>query len=143
MRVNQETSVSIRFETDVPEYLPSDFLSGDYSIRLTPDDEVQAIEASVIWVTEGKGEEDIGVHFFQRRNRNAINQDTLSQPQRFSTVLPASPRTYAGKILKVHWCVRVRLFLVSGHEITKDREFILGRCGIPVSPEVVEDSESN
>lgn len=126
-------------KNSLTSFAPADFLSGHYSIRLAPDDKALAIEASIIWLTEGKGEEDIGVHFFQRRNRNAIHNESLNQPQRFSTVLPASPLSYEGVILKIRWCVRVRLFLIDGREITADRYFELNKREVPESPEAVAE----
>ncbi|MEL7499682.1 MAG: hypothetical protein AAFN77_18910 [Planctomycetota bacterium] len=127
----QDPLIEIHLESDREQFAPSDFLSGEFWVRLKREHEIQALEYSVIWITEGKGEEDIGVHYFQRRNRTALVSDALSQPQRFSTVLPASPLTYEGMILKIRWCVRVRIFLSGGREVTKDREFDLGHCSIP------------
>lgn len=92
-----------------------------------PAHDIQAIETSVIWLTEGKGDTDIGVHFFERRQKQALTIETFKQPQRISTVLPASPLSYEGQILKIRWCVRVRLFLPEGQQVTQDQYFQLGR----------------
>ena len=37
-------------------------------------------------------------------------------PRRFTTTLPPSPLSYDGQIVKVCWCVRLRLFLPQGQE---------------------------
>ena len=80
----------------------------------------------MIWLTDGKGDSDIGVHCFERRQKQALTSTTFNNPQRISTVLPASPLSYEGNILKIRWCVRVRLFLEEGEQVTKDQYFKLG-----------------
>lgn len=79
----------------------------------------------MIWKAEGKGEEDIGVHFFERRNRATLGANAFDRPQKLTTVLPLSPFSYDGKILKIVWLVRVRLFLDSGREFIADEPFLL------------------
>ena len=105
-------------------YQPGDFLICEYRIIPAANEEISVIESSVLWSTEGKGEEDIGVHFFERKKSMPL-QAYLS-PQRLSTVLPASPLSYDGTILKVNWYVRVRLFFANGEKITESRMFQLG-----------------
>jgi len=92
----------------------------------------------VIWVTEGKGSEDIGVHFFQRITKDALTRSTVATPKRLSTVLPNSPLSYAGEIVKVRWVVRIRMFYAEEQEISRDLEFELGTAVIPT---VVADDE--
>ncbi len=104
----------------------------EYRLRGIEGLEVTALEASVIWVTEGKGSEDIGVHFFQRLTKDALAPSTLATPKRLSTVLPNSPLSYAGEIVKVRWGVRIRMFYGDGKEISRDLEFQLGNAAIPV-----------
>ncbi|MDG1874399.1 MAG: hypothetical protein P8J27_10845 [Mariniblastus sp.] len=103
-------------------------MSCEYSVKLTPGHNVHAIETSVVWITEGKGEEDIGVHFFERRQKRsgALTSETFLRPQRISTVLPASPFSYEGVALTVRWCVRVRLFMADGDQVTEDKFFRFG-----------------
>ena len=45
---------------------------------------------------------------------------------RFTTILPNSPLSYSGRIVKVRWCARVRLFLKKGKELFFEQPFILG-----------------
>lgn len=47
---------------------------------------------------------------------------------RFSVKLPASPLSYLGKILKIHWCVRARLFRKNGWEVKGERLFQVGKA---------------
>ena len=48
------------------------------------------------------------------------------QPESFSTMLPNSPLSYEGHIIKFRWCVRVRAFPVRGREVVGQRVFQLG-----------------
>lgn len=121
-----DPTLEVGFEDDVDQFQPGDFLRCEYTVSLLPEHEIQAIETSVIWMTEGKGDTDIGVHHFERRPKQALTPDTFKQPQRISTVMPASPLTYEGNILKIRWCIRVRLFLPNAHQVTHDCFFSLG-----------------
>ncbi len=112
----------------------------EYRLRGIEGLDVSSLEASVIWVTEGKGSEDIGVHFFQRFTKDALSRQTLSTPKRLSTVLPNSPLSYSGEIVKVRWAVRIRMFYGEGQEISRDLEFGLGNAVIPTS--VVDDEDT-
>ena len=87
---------------------------------------VDRLEVSVMWYTEGKGSEDIGVHMFQQVGREALTAIALDQPRRLSCQLPASPLSFEGRLLKIRWCVRLRLFLNDGRELTTDKLFYLG-----------------
>jgi len=140
-----EPRIEINFDSDADSFVPGDFLICEYFVRDSEDAELNAIETSVIWLTEGKGEEDIGVHFFERRQQRSLSSETFKHPQRLSTVLPASPLSYEGEVLKIRWCVRVRLYLADGQQITEDKYFCLGNVkpfDKPPSEPGEEDSES-
>jgi len=80
----------------------------------------------VLWHSEGKGEEDIGVHFFERRLPSDAENGDLRPMRRLRTRLPNSPLSYAGAIVSVRWCVRLRLFLRRGRELVVEQPFLLG-----------------
>jgi len=82
---------------------------------------------SVLWHTEGKGDEDMSVHCFERIEPSDEELVDFRQPRRFSSMLPASPLSYEGAIIKIRWCVRVRVFLARGRELARDVPFRLGR----------------
>ena len=107
-------------------YHPGEKLVCEYSIEVAKPDEIQAVEASVLWYTEGKGEEDMTVHYFDRRGPDEAHEGDLRHPFRFETVLPKSPLSYRGIILKIHWCARVRAFLRNGDELHREQVFQLG-----------------
>ena len=47
-------------------YRPGETLAGEYRVEALSGGELQALEISVLWSTEGKGDEDMAVHFFDR-----------------------------------------------------------------------------
>jgi hypothetical protein len=101
-------------------------LVAEYQLDAVQPEEVQAVEASVLWYTEGKGEEDLGVHFFERRLPSDADEGDLRVLRRIKTVLPGSPLSYSGAIFTIRWCVRVRLFLRRGREFMQEQAFTLG-----------------
>jgi len=92
------------------KFRPQSTIECEYELDGNLVEQIDAIETSLIWLTEGKGDEDLGVHFFARRRREQLNQDP-SLVYRFQSKLPESPLTYDGKIIKIRWCARVRVFL--------------------------------
>ena len=112
---------------------PCGTVSGTYRLVEMRPEEVLRLEFSVLWFTEGKGDEDLGVHHFESIARDSgevfqtlLHELDTSQMIPFHVALPPSPLSYYGKILKIHWCVRVRLYLKSGHEINGERLFTVG-----------------
>jgi hypothetical protein len=124
----------------------SHFAAGDelvceYQIDAIDPAEIQAVEASVLWYTEGKGEDDLGVHFFERRLPADADDGDLRPMRRLRTRLPNSPLTYGGSILRIQWCVRLRLFLRRGREYSIEQPFTLG--SVPAMPVAIVVAESD
>jgi hypothetical protein len=107
-------------------YRPGERLTGRYMVDGSQPWAMRAVELSVLWYTSGKGDEDMAVHHFERNVSEAGRPLDLRLPRRFSTVLPASPLSYDGEIVKVCWCVRLRLFLPQGQESLAEVPFRLG-----------------
>jgi hypothetical protein len=120
-------------------YLPGDELECECQIDAIDAKEIQAVETSVLWYTEGKGDEDLGVHYFDRRVPGDCDEGDLRPMHRFTTVLPNSPLSYAGEIVKVRWCARVRLFLKKGKELFFEQPFTLG--GVMAAQEKASQEE--
>jgi len=109
-----------------PTYMSHDVLEFEYRISNIHQNTISAIEVSVVWLTEGKGTEDLGVHFFQRLTGNSLSASDWSLPQKVQVPLPDSPLSYEGKLLKISWCVRVRFYLNDGTELVAQQPFYLG-----------------
>jgi len=108
------------------QFAAGDELVCEYQIDAVDPADIQAVEASVLWHTEGKGEEDLGVHFFERRLPADAENGDLRPMRRLRTRLPNSPLSYHGAILSIQWCVRLRLFLRRGREYVMEHPFGLG-----------------
>ena len=118
--------IELQFDRPHRQHEPRDQLAVRYRIEGCDGEHIRAIEHSVLWYTEGKGEEDLGVHFFQR-----ITDRTMMPPTAmagaFSTPLPQSPLSYEGVIVKVRWCVRVRLFFDGSRDFVSEHVFGVGK----------------
>lgn len=121
-----EPLLSIQLFDHLPSHLPGDTLRCDYQIDAVGEKEVQAVEVCVLWYTEGKGDEDMGVHFFERHVSNDDTDGDLRQLRSFTATLPNSPLSYQGELLEIRWCVRLRAFLRRGKSATLDHPFWLG-----------------
>lgn len=129
-----EPLISLTLRDPNRVFQPGDILHCEYQIDAVEAKEVQAVEASVLWYTEGKGDEDLAVHYFERRTPSDVEAGDLCELRRFEVALSNSPLTYDGSILKIRWCVRVRLFLRRGKEIFFERPFRLGAVPAVVKP---------
>jgi len=132
--------VTVSFASDQSEYAPGDMLETSYRVAAIDPATITAVERSVVWYTEGKGEEDFGVVFFDRLL--ADSSGTMSDAPNsaatadwpsggFGIRLPSSPLSYEGLIVKIRWCVRVRLFFSSGRDFVSEHVFFLG--DIPIA----------
>ena len=108
------------------QFAAGDELVCEYQIDAVDPTDIQAVEASILWHTEGKGEDDLGVHFFERRLPADADGGDLRPMRRLRTRLPNSPLSYRGAILSIRWCVRLRLFLRRGHEYLVEQPFTVG-----------------
>lgn len=121
-----EPLISLTLKDQNKVFQPGDALVCEYQIDAVSSEEVLAVEASVLWYTEGKGDEDLAVHYFERRTPSDLGEGDLCELRCFETQLPNCPLTYDGNIVNIRWCVRVRLFLRRGKEIVFERPFRLG-----------------
>ena len=125
--MKNEPAVIIRLEGNGRIYRPGESLSGEYAFEELSPDQIKALEVSILWYTEGKGDEDMAVHKFWRTDLENGKAAQLQLPARFETVLPNCPLSYDGLIVKVRWCVRVRAFLHrGGKEVFAQKVFRLG-----------------
>lgn len=130
--------ITVQFDRPDRRYDPLALIAIRYAAEGLPvDDPPRAVEHSILWYTEGKGEEDLGVHYFERLVDQERFLPRAANPQ-FECFLPASPLSYEGMIVKIRWCVRIRHFFAGGRDFVSEHEFLVG--GIP--PARVPDSAS-
>jgi hypothetical protein len=129
-----EPLISICLDGQKKEYSPGDELGCEYQIDAIESHEIQAVEASVLWYTVGKGEEDLSVHYFERRLPTDAEDADLRPLRKFHTRLPNSPLSYRGVIFSIFWCVRVRVFLRRGKDVCYDYPFQLGQVPAATLP---------
>jgi len=133
-------SIRVAFVEPRTLYWPGETLACRYQIDAANAGALQAVEASVMWQTEGKGEEDLAVHAFQRRVASDTTDGDLRRPALIETVLPNSPLSYTGVILKIRWRVRIRVFFGKGREVTEDLTFKLGDVPDPITPDATSSA---
>lgn len=139
-----ETRISMRLIGDSRAYQPAETLAGEFFVDIDEPHDIRAVEVSVLWFTEGKGDEDMAVHFFDRISNDNGHFVDMRQSQKFETTLPHSPLSYDGVIVKIRWCVRIRVFLSRGRDIASEQSFRLGTVprGLPAE-EIQEQLEED
>ena len=114
-------------------YAPGAPLTARYWISGIGQEQVRSIERSVDWYTEGKGEEDMGIHFFERFTTPAAVAGQVPDGT-LAVQLPTSPLSYEGVIVKIRWCVRLRVFFESGRDHVSEHVFNVGRIPPSILP---------
>jgi hypothetical protein len=115
----------VRLDGGRRAYQPGEVLSGSFRFDAVAGREVETVEVSVLWRTEGKGDEDMGVHHLEV----VTPPDSWDEPgawRPFSVWLPGSPLSYDGVIVKVRWCVRVRAVVAGWSDRLAEAPFRLG-----------------
>ena len=134
-QIQQTPRINVVFNHENIQYSGADPLRLHYVVEGVEPHSVAAIERSVVWYTEGKGEEDFGVVFFERIQLDKRNDGTKILPKSLNTEhltgalavdLPHSPLSYEGIIVKIRWCVRIRIFFRSGRDFVSEHIFFLG-----------------
>jgi hypothetical protein len=118
--------IDVQFDRPHRGYEPGDTVAVRYHVHDIDPDQVRGIEQCLAWYTEGKGEEDLGVHSFTRLGAQAAREAVISGG-RLTAPVPRSPLSYEGVIVKIRWCVRVRLFFAGGRDFVSEHEFEVGR----------------
>ncbi|QDV27599.1 hypothetical protein [Aureliella helgolandensis] len=127
-----EPAIGLRFTSLQHVLEPGEVLELEYRIQRVSVHLIDRLELSVLWYTEGKGSEDIGVHRFESVSREQLSRGALEEPRHVRTTLPCSPLSYEGRLLKIRWCVRLRLYLTDGREISAKQPFYLGHLTVEV-----------
>ena len=135
-RTLRQPLVSIQIDGRQQQFQPGEVLAAAFQIDAVQPHELSAVEISVLWFTEGTGDEDLAVHYFERLSNESMPELDLSELRRFQTILPNSPLSYEGLSVKICWCIRVRVFLRGGREFVSEKIFQLGR--VPLAQPVPE-----
>ena len=139
--------ISVTFNHENIQYSSGDQLRAHYIVEGIESQSISAVERSVVWYTEGKGEEDLGVVFFERIQLGRRKEDTQISSASLSTdhmtaalatELPHSPLSYEGIIVKIRWCVRIRVFFQSGRDFVSEHIFFLGSVPVVRLPAKIE-----
>src|SRR5581483_1950579 len=80
-----DPQIVISLEGDRHDFQPGDTLAAQYSISGLEQVEPKSLEVSVLWYTEGKGDEDLGVHYFDRVTYDDAAFARFQHPQRLTT----------------------------------------------------------
>lgn len=126
-----EPLLSIQIYNDPAIYRPGDEMRFDFQVDAIDAEQISAVEASVLWLTEGKGDEDFGVHFFERRVPSDQEDGDLRPLHTCTVILPPTPLSYEGEILQVRWFVRLRVFIRGGKEYRLEKPFVLSMTDTP------------
>ncbi|QDV64775.1 hypothetical protein [Crateriforma conspicua] len=106
-------------------YNAGGLLRASWRVSRVQPDRIRCIEVSVLWHTDGKGDEDLQVHHFHRIDTAELSAIDLGSPQALDCRLPATPLSYHGRLLSIRWCLRVRLFMSGGKEIVTEQPFFV------------------
>lgn len=125
-------SMTLKLDNTAGEYRPGQRLSGHFIAEGAKPWPVRSAELSILWYTAGTGDEDFAIHFFERYVDEPGRPLDLRLPRRFASTLPPSPLSYEGRIVKVCWCARLRVFPQQGPEVVCETAFRLG--DVPAAP---------
>ena len=125
--------IELRFGHPSRGYDPGEWVTVEYCIEGLNGERPRALERSALWYTEGKGEEDLGVHSFERF-ATADTIDRVVPEGTFAIQLPTSPLSYEGVIVKIRWCIRLRVYFESGRDHVSEHVFNVGRVPPSILP---------
>lgn len=125
-----EPAIGLRLLSIQPRLEPSELLEFEYCVRRVEPEAVERLEISVMWYTEGKGSDDFGVHYFESLSGEELSPLLHGDHRHVCKTLPAYPLSYEGQLLKIRWCIRLRLYLTDGREVTAEQPFYLGHLAV-------------
>ena len=115
---------------------PGETIRGSYQLRSPELARLEQVEVTVGWHTEGKGLRARGVEHCQVHRPGDDSLDRNGSG-RLSALLPASPLSYDGVLIKVCWTVQVRASFSGSGQLNSEKAFRLGHVA-----RVVADSSS-
>jgi hypothetical protein len=114
--------IELRFGHPSRGYDPGEWVTVEYCIEGLNGERPRALERS-----------DLGVHSFDRFV-TAETIDRVVPEGTFAIQLPTSPLSYEGVIVKIRWCIRLRVFFESGRDHVSEHVFNVGRVPPSILP---------
>ena len=108
---------------------PGQVLRGGWRLNAASAVPVKKAELFVMWSTEGKGDADSGAAYHQVAVEDA--ELDAGRAFTFETTLPHAPWSYAGKLIKINWYVRVYVLPREGQPFAAEERFKLLPQGRP------------
>jgi hypothetical protein len=126
--ISSHPGVVIELDEHPEFFRPGQAISGRYRLNVSESmPEVLALEWSILWATEGTGDEDHGIHALALIKPEGF--EGVAKPNQwrgFEAILPGSPLSYDGLLVKVVWRVRVRAVVGKDPEWCGEAPFQLG-----------------
>lgn len=116
--------MSIQILLDQARVAPGGSIAGRVVLTPLSEEAKRKVEMSVLWETAGKGDTDMGVILHAVLADDDPERANAEHP--FEQRLPLLPLSYAGKLLKLRWLVRVRRFRPFADDLVVDQEFHVG-----------------
>ena len=110
-------SIDIEIENNQASFLPGGVLSG--SVRWLCSELPNNASAHLIWYTEGKGDEDVGLV-----EKSEFENPRMSDERQFEFRLPAGPYSFSGKLISLIWALELQV----GKEVIR-KEIVLSPSG--------------
>lgn len=120
-------NISVNLADGRNTYGPGEMLRGTVRIDLGSGEVLKKAELSVLWVTEGKGDTDMGVIALRELDPQVGPEYPLE------AALPLLPLSYNGHLLKIHWLIRVRANVSHQPEAVYDYPFTMASPSPAVS----------
>jgi len=124
--IEKHPGIVIELDQQPAFFRPGQAISGRYRLSVSKSTPVvRILEWSIEWGTEGSPAKDFGVHVIERLEpeRDALDPERWRE---FEALLPRSPLSYDGLIIKVIWRVRVRAVFGKDREWVGELPFRLG-----------------
>ena len=136
--------MNVSIDREDGRYEAGGVLRATWRVRRVPVERIEGVEVSVMWYTEGKGDEDLHVHHFARFSGEQLRatehgteperfgeqqrgfgeqQRGFGEQQRIECRLPPTPLSYHGRLIRIRWCIRLRLFLDDGRSVVAEQPF--------------------
>jgi len=118
---------TITITVDRQSYAPGGNVTGLVRIE-TPDAlKINKVDVMLEWKTSGKGDKDSAQIDVQEIVKGGQIDGLVEVP--YSLMLPAAPCSYHGRLIKIEWCVKVRIDRPWAFDIYGEWPFVVSTLG--------------